>query len=238
LELVKDDPDHMCTHWVARADVKDSLVTPEDVSTPARPFSLPVFSLDIGLAYGLHRDCIIASTKKLILKRFLLYEQAARQHAFPLGSTLYGTRVERSVYLWIARPRKIRSWYKDLGIAGFIKPDSLPPYFRDRVVIYVAWNEPAPIVPWESNEEALLRLSKEDVFEQSDIASQVTAHAGHKCAPPMEEVITVASSAAGATSDSRNLWDLLDSRDTKCTRFWDPASLFPPAAPTDSVLSR
>jgi hypothetical protein len=31
LELVKDDPDCMCTHWVARANVKDSLVTPKDV---------------------------------------------------------------------------------------------------------------------------------------------------------------------------------------------------------------
>jgi hypothetical protein len=153
--------------------------------------------------------------------------------------------VERSIYLWIARPPKIRSWNKDLGIAGFIKLDSLPPYFRDRVTIYVAWNEPAPIVPWESDEEAQLRLLEEDVFEQSDIASQVIAHAGRKRAPPppqhpppMEEVITVASSVAGATSDSGNLWDLLDSRETKCTRFRDPASLFPSAAPTDSVLSR
>jgi hypothetical protein len=116
LELVKDDPDRLCTHWVTRADVKDSIVTPEDVSTPARPFSsLPVFSLDYGLAYGLHRDCIIASMKKLILKRFLLYEQAAHQHAFPSGSTLYGTSVERSMYLWIARPPKIRSWHNDLA---------------------------------------------------------------------------------------------------------------------------
>jgi hypothetical protein len=183
LELAKDDPDRICTHWVARTNVKDSLVTPK-VSTPAKPFSLPVFSLDYGLAYGLHRDCIIASTKRLILKRFLLYEQAACLPAFPLGTTLYGTSVERSVYLWIARPPKIRSWHKDLGIAGFIKPDSLPPYFRDCVVIYVAWNEPAPIVPWESDEEAQLRLSEEDVFKQSDIASQVIAHAGRKRAPP------------------------------------------------------
>jgi hypothetical protein len=108
LELATDDPDRICTHWVARADVKDSLVTSEDVSTtPAKPFSLPVFFLDYGLAFGLHRDCIIASTKRLILKRFLLYEQAARQHTFPSGSTLYGTSVERSVYLWITRPPKI-----------------------------------------------------------------------------------------------------------------------------------
>jgi hypothetical protein len=137
----------MCTHWVACADVKDSLVTPKDVSTPARPFSLPVISLDYGLAYGLHHDCIITSTKKLILKRFLLYKQAAHQHAFPLCSTLHGMSLERSVYLWIARPPKIQSWHKDLGIASFIKPDSLPSYFRDHVMIYVAWNGPAPICP-------------------------------------------------------------------------------------------
>jgi hypothetical protein len=180
LELAKAHPDHLCTHWVARVDVRDSIVLPEEISTPARPFSLPVFSLDYGLAYGLQPDCIIASTKKLILKRFLLYEQAAHQHAFPSGSTLYGTCVERSVYLWIARPPKIRSWHKDLGIAGFLKPETLPPYFHDRVVIYVSWNEPAPVVPWESDEEAQLRLLEEDVFEQSDIASQVIAHAGRK----------------------------------------------------------
>jgi hypothetical protein len=107
-------------------------------------------------------------------------------------------------------------------------------------VIFVAWNEPAPIIPWESDEEAQLRLSEEDVFEQSDIASQVISHAGRKCAPPppqhpppVEEVITVASSATGATSDSGNLWDLLDSRDTKRTRFRDPASLLLSSRCTD-----
>jgi hypothetical protein len=56
LELATDDPDSICTYWVARADVKYSLVTPEDVSTSAQPFSLPLFSLDYGLAYGLHRE--------------------------------------------------------------------------------------------------------------------------------------------------------------------------------------
>jgi hypothetical protein len=123
--------------------------------------------LDYGLAYGLHRDCIIALTKKLVLKRFLQYEQAAREHAFPAGSTLHGTSMEHSAYLWIARPLKIRSWHKDMGIARLLKLETLPVYFQDHVAIYVGWNEPAPTVPWESNEEAQLSLSEEDVFDQS-----------------------------------------------------------------------
>jgi hypothetical protein len=236
LELVQSHSARLCTHWVARTDVQASIVLPEDTPTQVRPFSLSVFSLDYGLAYSLHRDCIIASTKKLVLKRYLQYEQAALKHAFPAGSTLHGTSVERSAYLWIARPPKIRSWHKDMGIAGFLKPETLPAYFQDRVAIYVGWNEPAPSVPWESNEEAQLRLSEEDVFDQSDLASQIIAHAGRKRVsppsypPPLEEVIMVSSSAAGVSAESGDLWDLLDRRDTKRTRFGTTQMIIPPMA--------
>ena len=94
LDLVKDNPQQFQTQWVSRADIQASIVRPEEPSSAETPFSLFLFSLDYSLAYVLHRDCIIASTKALILKRFLQYEKAAREHAFPIGSPLYGTRIE------------------------------------------------------------------------------------------------------------------------------------------------
>jgi hypothetical protein len=74
-------------------------VSPEETPTNTQPFSLPVFSLNYGLAYALHRDCIVTSTKKIILKRYLLYEKDAHLHAFPAGWPLHGTCTERSIYL-------------------------------------------------------------------------------------------------------------------------------------------
>jgi hypothetical protein len=196
LDLVKSNPQPFRTQWVSQVDIRDSIPSPEEPPTAELPFSMPLFSLDYGLAYALHRDCIVASTKALILKQFLQYEKAARLHAFPIGSQLHGTCIERSVYLWIVRPPQIKSWHCDLGIAGFIKPSTLPAYFRCRVTIYVAWNKAAPLAPWETNEETQIRLSEDDVFENIELASQIMQHTGRKrpASGPPVDVITLASS--------------------------------------------
>lgn len=121
------------------------------------------------------------------------------------------------MYLWIARPPHIKSWHRDLGIAGFVKPSTLQAYLRDRVIIYVAWNKPVPLAPWETEEEMQQCLSEEDVFENSELASQILPHVGRKrsaTAPPID-IITLSSSGGGATLESGNMFDMLgEHRDT------------------------
>jgi hypothetical protein len=101
---------------------------------------------------------------KLVLKSFLTYETNACQYAFPYGTTLHGACIEKSVYLWLAHPPSIKKWHANFGLAGFMKKDTLPPYFHDRIIIYASWNLPSPAAPWETAEEMQLRLTKEDKF--------------------------------------------------------------------------
>jgi hypothetical protein len=60
LDLVKATPSAFVTKWVTCDDIRDSLVLQDTAPDPAKLFSLPLFSLDYGLAYKLHRDCILA----------------------------------------------------------------------------------------------------------------------------------------------------------------------------------
>jgi hypothetical protein len=159
-----------------------------------------------------------------MIKRFLLCEQAAIKFAFPLGSMLHGACVEHCAYLWIARPPKIKAWHRSYRIAGFIKLDSLPTYFHNHLPICATWNEPAPPIPWETEEETRLRLEEEDQFSQSDLGSQALACAvppPSKKRPPPLEAISISSSMA----DSGDLFaSLIPGRPEKRTRF-DPALL-------------
>jgi hypothetical protein len=65
-------PERLKTNWVQQSDIQDSLVLPLDKALPTKPFSLPLFSLDYGLAYSLHRDCMILRMTKTVLKIFIL----------------------------------------------------------------------------------------------------------------------------------------------------------------------
>jgi hypothetical protein len=59
LDLVKANPMHFCMQWVSQADIHDSIANPAEPPSVAIPLSMPLFSLDYGLAYSLHRDCIV-----------------------------------------------------------------------------------------------------------------------------------------------------------------------------------
>jgi hypothetical protein len=207
LDLAKTHPTTIQTDWVARDDLKESLVLPDQPNTSLRPFSLPLFSLDYGLAYSLHRDCILSRMTKTILKRFLAYEEGAKLHAFPEGSTLHGTCAAKCVYLWKARPPSHRAWHKDHGIAGFIKNETLPSYFHDRVEIVHGWNDKSLEIPWETEEETRLRLEESDTLSNSALAEQAIEHAGKK-RPPVTVVDLSGSAAAPGSMASGDMWDV------------------------------
>jgi hypothetical protein len=237
LDIARSHPERLETNWVQRSDIQDSLVLPLDEATPTNPFSLPLFSLDYGLAYSLHRDCIISRMTKTVLKRFLSYEERAKLHAFPPGTTLHGTCAAKCVYLWKARPPMHRSWRKDHGIAGFIKNNSLPLYFHDRVEILQGWNTQSLEIPWETTEETQLHLDNADTLSQSALATQVVRQVVQqvgKKRPPMDMVDLSGASAPDGSVHSGDVWDL----DGRRKRFREHNSHPPPQLDTAYPSSR
>lgn len=103
-------------------------------------------------------------------------------------------------------PPSIKAWHRDYGIGGFIKPDTLPQYFRDRVLIYVGWKDPSPGVPWETAEEVQLGISESDTFCQSELGDQALAKA-RNVQPPVTEIdMSVAAEPSLGASD--DMWNL------------------------------
>lgn len=211
LELAASNPGSLATNWVQREDIKEAIVLPTDVTSPDKPFSLALFSLDYGLAYGLHRDCITSRMTKTVLSHFLQYEAKAIIDTFPVGTPLHGTCPAKCVYLWKARPPLHKSWHRDHGISGFVRNELLPTFFHDRLEILQGWNHAAVELPWESEDETRIRIDEADTFSNSVLAEEAVQFASttRKRPPPSRDVVVdLSESQAASIAASGDMWDL------------------------------
>jgi hypothetical protein len=243
LDAVALDPATFQVDWVSRADIKDSIVTPSDTPTDAKPFVRSLFSLDYGLvAFRIHRDCALASMPKTTLAHYLSCEANIIKYAFPKGCTLHGAVAEACPYMWIFRPPKYTTWLTKFGFNGFIDLATLPPYFSDFLIVHMKWKEAeAWQLPLETLDESQARLDEADEMEYSSLATSIanqvaaaTSAAGKRKAVPAD--------AAVARRDTHSSFgdsglDLLDGSVAKALKkpMHAPGMAAPPEAPVPEV---
>jgi hypothetical protein len=230
LKLAASNLSSLAMDWVQRNDIKDLFVLPADVPSAEKPFPQALFTLDYGLAHALHRDCITSPMSKIVLSHYLQYKVKCIKHAFLVGSMQHGTSAARCSFLWKARPPLHKSWHRDHGISSFVRNELLPPYFQDKVEILQGWNQVAMVIPWESKEEARVRIDESETMSNSALTEETMQHAStRKRPPPLDVVVDLSRSLAAGSLASGDIWDLHGRhRKGSASRPETPAETSPP----------